>query len=216
MIIKCISDTHNNHLELDQSSLESDILIHCGDFGTKGTYSEAASFLYWFVKQPAKYKILVPGNHDKKIKEHQELLKLVHDLGISMLMNDSLTINNLNIYGGHFVCGVRNGIYTVEEDVRRSAWKNIPKDLDILVTHMPPYGILDTNEEGEHIGCDMLLEKVNEVKPKYHLFGHVHEHSYETFNNEDTEFINCAVKNRMYITIQNKPYEIRIPDDFVF
>lgn len=54
--IKIISDTHNEQHQI--TNTERDILIHCGDFGTKGNYTEAENFLYWFVKQPSKYKIL--------------------------------------------------------------------------------------------------------------------------------------------------------------
>lgn len=212
MIIKCISDTHNDHHMLDSNSLSCDILIHCGDFGTKGNYSEAISFLNWFVKQPAKYKLLVPGNHDKRIKTNYELKKLANDYNIKLLMNNEITIEGYKFYGAHFTCSVKNGVYGTTYDVRESAWKGIPEDTDILITHMPPHGILDTNQEGEHIGCDMLTQKVKEIKPMYHLFGHVHEHSYENENDGDTIFINCAMKNRQYLLIRNTPIGIKLED----
>jgi Icc-related predicted phosphoesterase len=55
-------------------------------------------------------------------------------------------------------------------------WKNIPK-VDILVTHCPPYKILDKADSGKHGGSKALRNKVLEIKPKFHLFGHIHEGS---------------------------------------
>lgn len=202
MKIKLISDTHNDHNELDSKSLECDMLIHCGDFGTKGNYNEAIGFLYWLVKQPAKYKVLVPGNHDRRIKSHAELIKLTHDLGIHMLMDDPLEINGIKMYGVSrtFWSETKAGIDGTMD--RISAWEDIPEGLDILITHMPPKYILDMNQEGEHCGCSKLAEKVKEVKPKHHVFGHIHEFGGKTQQVWGTTFINCAVKNRQYITVR--------------
>ena len=212
MIVKVISDTHNDHHELDQDSLECDILIHCGDFGTKGNYTEAYRFLMWFVKQPAKYKLLVPGNHDKRFKSHNELLKLAYDLGIKVLMNKELVINGYKFYGGHFVPWFRQGKCQVDLETRRSAWKDIPQDTTVLITHVPPRGILDTNSQGEHCGCDQLLAKVNEVRPAYHVFGHLHEHAGQGKELGGVKFVNCCNKNRFYITTEFKPFEFELSD----
>lgn len=201
MQIKVISDTHNDH-DLC-TDLECDVLIHCGDFGTKGNYGEALRFLQWFVKQPAKYKILVPGNHDKRIKSHAELQSLVREYGIHMLMNDSVTINGKLFYGGHFVPFVRQEKYVQDLETRRNAWKDMPDDIDVLVTHAPPKHVLDSNREGYPCGCDELLKHVKDKNIKYHVFGHIHEHGGETLKLWDTTFINAACKNREYLTVRN-------------
>lgn len=204
--ITCISDTHNDHGELHLAS--GDILIHAGDACTKGNYTEGLNFLYWFVKQPFKYKILVPGNHDRKLKSHPELLKLAHDLGIKLLMDDYVEIEGLKIYGNcrTFMDESRQADY----DKRKEAWKNIPKDLDILITHIPPKGILDANREGIPIGCSELFKKVIEVRPMLHLFGHCHENRGKTVVKAGVEFKNVAVKNREYLTTHYKGYKIKV------
>jgi Icc-related predicted phosphoesterase len=75
-----------------------------------------------------------------------------------------------------------------------SKWRKIPNDTDILVTHFPPLNILDlsrmnSKSQGKictlcqqvhdghgHLGCKHLRNEVLErVKPKVHVFGHVHE-----------------------------------------
>lgn len=55
-------------------------------------------------------------------------------------------------------------------------WKKIPKDVDVLITHGPPIGIMDISKYGGHrCGCPHLRKYVEEIKPKYHIFGHIHE-----------------------------------------
>ena len=52
----------------------------------------------------------------------------------------------------------------------------IPNNIDILITHGPPKGILGTCSDGFDAGCsDLSYEIWNRVKPKVHLFGHIHE-----------------------------------------
>lgn len=55
-------------------------------------------------------------------------------------------------------------------------WDLIPSDVDILVTHGPPIGHGDLCRGGGRAGCVQLLQTVQErVRPKYHVFGHIHE-----------------------------------------
>lgn len=55
-------------------------------------------------------------------------------------------------------------------------WAQISDDVDVLVTHGPPKGILDGLFDGTHVGCEHLLEAVqSRVKPRVHIFGHIHE-----------------------------------------
>lgn len=201
MQIKVISDTHNDHSMC--TDLECDVLIHCGDFSTKGNFTETEVFLKWFVKQPAKYKILVPGNHDRKIKTHPELLSRVHEYGIHMLMNEGLIINNVKFWGGFFVPYVRDGKYLQDLHTRASAWANMPMDIDVLITHAPPKHILDRNKEGYPCGCDQLLESVKIRNIKYHVFGHIHEEGGKTVEVYETRFINAACKSREYLFVRN-------------
>jgi Predicted phosphoesterases, related to the Icc protein len=55
-------------------------------------------------------------------------------------------------------------------------WNKIPDDTDILVTHTPPVGHGDLCCTGVRAGCVELLTTVQQrIKPKYHVFGHIHE-----------------------------------------
>lgn len=61
-------------------------------------------------------------------------------------------------------------------DIIKPHWDMIPENTDVLITHGPPHGILDQTVRGKlHVGCQELLEAVYRIKPKLHLFGHIHE-----------------------------------------
>jgi len=80
----------------------------------------------------------------------------------------------------------------------RKYWDQIPEGLDVLITHGPPFGILDqVTPGGEHLGCAELLEAIEEKKPRVHIFGHIHGGA-GTFDSGVTRFINAAYLNERY------------------
>ena len=82
-------------------------------------------------------------------------------------------------------------------------WENIPKDTDILITHGPPWGHLDVvRGRTDNLGCELLRQRVDEIKPKIHVFGHIHSGYGYKFENE-THFINASVLNESYIYKQS-------------
>lgn len=197
MKLVVISDTHNKHDELSLPS--GDVLIHCGDACTKGNYTEAKNFLWWFARQNFAHKIYVPGNHDRKMKISLELQQLAVDLGIQVLTNVGTRIGNVNFWGGTFTPYIKKGIYRQTLGEREEAWKDMPlNNVDVLITHAPPRGILDTNIGGDHCGCDVLLDRVLSLNPTVHVFGHIHEHMQETLYNGNTRFYNCSNSDRAY------------------
>jgi Icc-related predicted phosphoesterase len=72
-----------------------------------------------------------------------------------------------------------------------------------LVKHGPPLGILDRTTDQLNVGCENLLKKVKKIKPKYHLFGHIHE-GYGILNTDKTTFINGSLLNEHYQLV-NQP-----------
>lgn len=65
-------------------------------------------------------------------------------------------------------------------------WDLIPNDTDILITHTPPIGHGDFCYSGVRAGCVELLTTVQErVKPRYHIFGHIHEGRFCFFLSND-------------------------------
>ena len=87
-------------------------------------------------------------------------------------------------------------------------WKKIPSNTDILITHGPPFGKLDTNANQYKTGCDDLLKTVEKIKPKYHIFGHIHE-AYGMLETNATTFINASILDEHY-KIKNSPIVFEI------
>ena len=84
--------------------------------------------------------------------------------------------------------------FSWKKDNLQEKWDLIPKDTDILITHMPPHGILDVASSGSNWGCKKLLVHSRDViKPKVHLFGHVHE-GFGMKHVEHTTYVNAAMK----------------------
>lgn len=75
--------------------------------------------------------------------------------------------------------------------------------MDILVTHCAPFGIMDEYKNTQ-TGCKRILEKVKELKPRYHIFGHCRE-CYGSEEREDTVFVNCCRFNAKF-KAENLPF----------
>jgi Icc-related predicted phosphoesterase len=69
---------------------------------------------------------------------------------------------------------------------------------DILITHSPPYGILDSGYYGQHYGISSLPIHLayQELKITHHFFGHIHECGGQVEEQMGIKFINGACKFR--------------------
>ncbi len=150
-----ISDTHNRHALLTNLPA-ADVIVHCGDFTDRGTEEEALDFLNWFIELPYAEKVFVVGNHDLCLWDALGIEDLPDN--VHFLQDRGCTIEGVNFFGLGY----------------NHPEKRIPPDVDVLVTHEPPIMILDESG-GRHWGNLPLRDKVLEVKPKYHLFGHAHD-----------------------------------------
>lgn len=191
MKLVCIADTHNKHEELQIP--DGDVLIHAGDCTDAGTLAETKYFLDWFTKLPHKHKILVPGNHDfyfQKITpdEIEELSKK----GVTLLIDSGIKLKGISFWGSPATPGSGRWAFNKKRGREmQEHWKRIPDNTDVLITHTPPYGILDSLEDGTHVGCSHLLTKIKDLRPRIHLFGHIHE-EYGSRQLQSTYYINAS------------------------
>lgn len=192
-----LSDTHGKHPLLGDLP-KGDIIIHSGDVGMAGTEDEIMDFLNWFMNLPYDFKIFVPGNHDDYLRGAKiEGM----DSNCHILDNTGIVIDGTYYYGLPMYPGSsRSKKYL-------NSINQIPHETDILITHQPPLGILDYAGR-THFGSEALLRRVTEIKPKLHLFGHIHK-SYGKYETPDTLFVNGSLMNEAYQLI-NKPRVIKI------
>lgn len=186
-----ISDTHGKHKLLTDLP-KADIIVHSGDVSMTGTEEEIIDFLNWFLDLPYKYKVFVPGNHDDCLID-ADISGL--DENCFVLDNRGIEIEGIRIYG--VSAFIEYSINGEEEKFINS----IPKNTDILVTHQPPYGILDFSD-GIHYGSSLLLKRLMEIKPRFHLFGHIHN-NYGIEKGIHTLYSNASIVDDNYV-LKNK------------
>ena len=193
MKIICISDTHNLHKDLKIP--DGDILIHAGDMTCVGGIDEIKEFNQWLGTFPHRHKIVIAGNHDLYL----ESVPLLSNLLITneIYLNDSgVEIEGLKIWGSPISPNYQDWAFNRERgEAIRKHWGMIPEDTDILITHCPPFGILDFNEKGKHEGCQDLLAIVQQkIKPRLHVFGHLHD-AHGKVKIGETLFVNASIVN---------------------
>lgn len=207
MEITFISDTHwivsdpVSTQDLNDLLPGGPILVHSGDVSGRGTEREIRLFLDWFSSQPYTHKILIAGNHDfffevAKPEVVQELL--AEYPGITYLNDSGVTIEGIKFWGSPVTPFFHNWAFNRYDNEIGAHWDLIPEGIDVLITHGPPHGILDkTIREGWSVGCKRLRDKIYEIKPKVHAFGHIHEGMGQV-EIGGTTFINASVVDERY------------------
>ena len=179
-----ISDTHTYHDLLNVPS-GIDMVIHSGDCSNpRDPYNnepEVREFIDWYKELPIPHKIYVAGNHDTSIEKRLVIKQDFTDAGIIYLEDDLVDIEGVLIYGNPYTPQFGQWAFMKDRVKLDRYWtKAMPGYIDILVTHGPPKGILDKSYNREDVlemcGDKSLLNKVKEVQPTYHLFGHIHNH----------------------------------------
>jgi len=203
--ITAISDLHGHFPKLPGG----DLLIVAGDLTGKDSDKEHLDFIEWMHESNYKKKIYCPGNHDNflfDIKRHGKI-KTPKEWNIEYLCDYLTEFEGLKIYGIPWTYRFK-GInpkccaFTCAEDDHEfmmAKCEAIPDDTDILITHGPPLNILDETIDGRNVGCQFLREHViARVKPKLHLFGHIHEMGSRMVDTVMTKFANCSYVDEKY------------------
>jgi Icc-related predicted phosphoesterase len=177
-----VSDTHTYH-DLLKIPSGIDMIIHSGDCSNpRDPYNnepEVRDFIDWYKELPIKYKIYVAGNHDSSLEKKLVTKKDFEEAGIIYLENESVIIEGIKIFGSPHTPNFGNWAFMKERTKLERFWRlAIEEDVDIVVTHGPPRGVLDKSYDRNHniesCGDKSLLNRILEVQPAYCLFGHIH------------------------------------------
>jgi Icc-related predicted phosphoesterase len=203
MKIVFISDTHGMHRKVKVP--DGDVLIHAGDITRGRNPSSLEDFNDFMGLLPHRHKILIAGNHDFCFQNNKnESIRVLTNF--TYLEDSSIEIEGINFWGTPWQPWFLDYAFNIKESSeRKKKWDLIPEDTDILITHSPPHKILDKTFAGIHAGCEELGIAVKRIKPKVHIFGHIHE-GYGSFTNGDTNYINASVCTRAYEPV-NPPVE---------
>ena len=210
MRLVCISDTHGDHESVSLPA--GDVLIHAGDVTGHGTENETRSFFQWMSKQSFKHKICIAGNHDTFMEDDPvTTAQLAIDSGVSLLNASGVEINGVHFWGSPITPRFMHWSFMLDEGAPiEEHWNQIPLNTDVLITHGPPFGVLDVvireDMPDEAVGCRALLQRISVVKPRLHLFGHIHE-GFGSRQVNDVLHRNISTMNRHY-QIVNDPQVI--------
>ena len=217
--IVAISDTHEQHEQIELP--EGDLLICAGDISFNGKPQAIAGFSRWFAAQPHRFKILIAGNHDFLFEENNAIARSLLSAEIIYLEDSGCELDVaqanslrapfppgelrtaepktlLKFWGSPITPWFFNWAFNRHRGAPiRRHWDKIPGDTNILITHGPPAGILDCNAAGEHTGCEDLRLVVDRIKPRLHVFGHIHE-AYGVEEHDGTIFVNACQLDERY------------------
>lgn len=215
LLVHAISDTHMHHWELEGGN----ILVHCGDATNSGTRTQVEKFAQWWQSQLTKYDqgIFVPGNHDGWMEFHENETRELLGSKTVMLVDEVFIYEGYRFYGSPWVPRiptVTRWSYEFMSDHNggitqaMQKFSLIPEGLDLLITHGPPWGILD-----EGFGSKVLLTQVERARPKNMVYGHIHEQSghkmYKYNDGTVTQCFNVAVCSN-HLNLKRKETEITL------
>ena len=197
MRIVCISDTHNRVSDLVLP--DGDVLVVAGDFCGRGTDYEVVLFHEYLSSQAHKHKVIVAGNHDWPFYRPATPEVRLFKKSFTYLEDSGCTIEGVKFWGSPWQPEFFNWAFNLPRGERLAEkWRMVPSDTDVLGTHGPPFGILDVVPEGTRVGCeDLAAEVLYRIKPKVHIFGHVH-YSYGIDYRGPTTFANASICTEGY------------------
>lgn len=179
MKILAISDTHG--FEDEVKIPDVDMIVCGGDATNYKDYLrnqlEFDKFYNWWSNLNIKHKVLIAGNHDRSLLKNYNKDK-VKECSI-YLEHEYTEVEGLKIFGSPYTLTFGDWFFMMNHNKLNLAWEVLEKDIDILITHGPPKGILDLAERKyssyEYCGDSNLLRKIRQVNPKHHIFGHIHD-----------------------------------------
>jgi Icc-related predicted phosphoesterase len=202
MKIDTISDTHGKHKKIILPG--GDILICSGDISGSGELGEVLAFLNWFADQDYRYLVMIAGNHDFIFQENPELMAEECKKRNIIYLNDSgVEIEGIKFWGSPIQPWFHDWAFNRGRGPEiKKHWDLIPEDTEVLITHGPPYLILDGVPRAggweENVGCQDLYDRIIQTKIKLHVFGHIHEGAgYRYF--EGRTYVNASSLDGMYM-----------------
>lgn len=211
MKLVLISDTHEMHEQVKIPPC--DVLIHAGDLTGRGSPARTQMAIEWLDEQPAEHVIAIAGNHDFFFQDYPEAARdLLAQTRVRYLENSGVTIYGVKFWGSPWTPRFCDWAFMYDRS-QGGPWQEIPDDTNVLITHGPPLGILDTASPGsERLGCYDLSRAARSLsKLKVHVFGHIHGgYGYAIGDYPSVpQFYNASIVNEDY-RVANKPWEVEL------
>jgi len=192
--IVLMGDTHGEHRRLDVP--DGDFLFHTGDFTLFNRSRDAVrDFNQSLLELPHRRRVVIPGSHDFRFGD-RKWRRLIS--AATFLCNESVELDRIRLWGSPITPSNFESFGAASEVDCGHIFAGIPAGTDLVITHGPPFGILDVAAaDGRHHGCPYLRSAIRCVQPAPHVFGHIHE-SYGVAAVEGTVFVNAALAGPGY------------------
>lgn len=239
MKIVCISDLHG-FLYNPEDIPECDVVCICGDFVPLEYQNDDIASIAWFClefvpwtdKLPCKKVVFIAGNHDfflehimlgpiredgtRKCRTASEVLKKLlpgnnkskHKL--VYLRDSSFEFEGKRFYGTPWIADLKNWAFYQDEEGLKEKWNQIPKKLDVLLTHIPSVlndcGTVCQSgyNYGNNYGSTSLADALMERNIKYAFCGHVHSGNHSLYEYKPGCFVaNVSIKDENYRVTTN-------------
>ena len=195
----CLSDTHDRLEDIEVP--EGDVLIHAGDFSRRGKESQVQRFAEAFGSLPHPHKLLIAGNHDFLFERDPDRAREIV-APFTYLQDSGVECCGLRFWGAPWQPRFFDWAFNLDRGPEIAAkWALIPTGIDVLITHGPPQGVLDLTSGGEHAGCEELRLRIAELRPRLHVFGHIHE-AWGRITIDGTTFVNASNCDLGYHPVQ--------------
>lgn len=139
---------------------------------------------------------MIAGNHDLGFERQPILAEGLVPTGVQYLRDAELLVDGLRFWGAPWQPWFNNWVFNLLRGAEIAAkWALIPDDIDVLITHGPPYGVLDQTRgyPSEHVGCRDLLDRIGQLRRlKLHVFGHIHE-AYGQEAHGAVQYVNASI-----------------------
>ena len=191
------SDVHVNRHYCDhlcQLSNEVDLVIGAGDFGALRHGINRTIKWLSCIKKPS---VLVPGNAES-FEELQAACTVWPSA--TVFHGNQTEINDVIFFGigdGIPITPFGSWSYDLSEEESLKLLNNCP-DHCVLISHSPPYGLLDLSSRGQHLGSTSIKQIIEEKSPRLVVCGHIHESSGNMIRFGQTDIVNAGPKGMIY------------------
>ena len=190
-----ISDTHGLHKRIEIPP--GDVLIHAGDLTRSGKPREIEKFDRFLGDLPHRYKVVIAGNHDFYFEHEPERARRLITNAI-YLQDEGVEIEGVRFWGSPWQPWFFDWAFNLQRGAPlKEKWDLIPAGTEVLITHGPPFGFGDMTTRGAAVGCQDLLQAIRRVRPRFHIFGHIHE-GYGLWEEEGVTYLNASNCNFDY------------------